>query len=277
MPSLPIAAGVGLRTVHLQHVLTHKPATPWFELLLDNWLAQGGFDKYALAQISDTYPIAFHGVNLSLGGTDNFDYNYLGRIKTLLEETGAIVFSEHCSFAGTDNLRSPDLLPMPYTDEAIMHMSKRIKEVQEVLERRIMVENVSCYIECHDSAMKEYEFIAHVVNEANCDLLLDLNNLYVNSVNHSFCANQYIQSLPLQRIKEVHLAGYQQGHGFLLDCHNNPVAQPVWHLYESLLAATGPLPTLIEWDNQIPPWQQLEDERRKAQRLLDTYEQRLTA
>ena len=271
MPTLPLAAGVGLRTPHLGYILNNKPAMPWFELLIDNWFAEGGFDKYALDLIAERYAIGFHGVNLSLGSTDPMDYDYLRRIKTVLDNTNACCYSEHCSFTSIGGQGTPDLLPMPYTDEAILHMSKRVTEVQEVLERTIMIENVSCYVECANNNMKESEFLTHILNESQCNLLLDLNNVYVNSVNHHFCASTFINDLPLDRVKEVHLAGFEPAQGFLLDCHNNPVSEPVWQLYAGLLEQIGPVSTLIEWDNNIPDWEVLASQQAIAQKMIAQY------
>ena len=271
MLKLPSAAGVGLRTPHLSHILNNKPVMPWFELLIDNWLAEGGFHKYALDLIAERYPISFHGVNLSLGSKDPLDYAYLKRIKTVLDRTNACCYSEHCSFTSIGNQGTPDLLPMPYTDEAILHTSKRITEVQEILERTMMIENVSCYIECPNNSMRESQFLAHILKVSQCNLLLDLNNVYVNSVNHNFCASTFINDLPLDKVKEVHLAGFEPKQGFLLDCHNNPVSENVWQLYSKLLKQTGPIPTLIEWDNNIPDWEVLVSQQAIAQKKIEQY------
>jgi uncharacterized protein (UPF0276 family) len=275
--ALPISAGVGLRTPHIDIVMSQNPLMPWFELLIDNWLADGGIDQYVLDSVAERYPIAFHGVNMSLGGVAEFDFDYLERVKTILDKTNACCFSEHCSFTNYAFQRTPDLLPMPYTDEAVKHISKRIRDVQSVLERRIMIENVSTYIECHSSSMSESQFINNVINEADCDLLLDLNNVYVNSVNHDFDAMTYIKALPEHKIKEIHLAGFEKKDGYLLDCHNNHVADEVWSLFGALLARTGPISTLIEWDNDIPSWQILVAERNKAQGFIDSFSLRENA
>jgi uncharacterized protein (UPF0276 family) len=269
--ALPIAAGVGLRTPHIDIVMSQGPSMPWFELLIDNWMAKGGLDQYVLDSVAERYPIAFHGVNMSLGGMAELDFDYLGQVKSILDKTKACGFSEHCSFSNYTQQRTPDLLPLPYTDEAVEHISKRIRLVQSVLERRIMIENVSTYVECHASSMSESQFIKSVLDESDCDLLLDLNNVYVNSVNHDFDATAYVNDLPHEKIKEIHLAGFEKKTGYLLDCHNNPVADEVWNLFEALLAKTGPISTLIEWDNDIPSWQTLVAERNKAQEFINSF------
>lgn len=273
MNLLPCAAGVGLRTPHIDTIIKQQPDIPWFELMLDNWLAEGGLDSCLLNAIAEQYPIAFHGVNLSLGSLDAIDYQYLTKVKHLLDSTGACCYSEHCSFSSIDGKRTPDLLPMPYTDESVKHISQKIRDVQAFLERPILLENVSCYIECADNQMHEATFITNVLNESDCDLLLDLNNVYVNSVNHQFSAEAYINALPLNKVKEVHLAGYQQKDGFLLDCHNHPICEDVWQLYNTLTKKIGPIATLIEWDNDLPTWQVLVKEQQKAQAIMDTHRQ----
>lgn len=271
MLNLPKAAGVGLRTPHIQTILEQKPTMPWFELMLDNWLAKGGLDSHLLAAICEQYPIAFHGVNLSLGSSDPIDYNYLTKVKHLLDRTGAHCYSEHCSFSSIDGIRTPDLLPMPYTYEAAQHISQKISDVQIFLERRILLENVSCYIESTDNQMDEATFIAQVIQQADCDLLLDLNNVYVNAVNHKFSAQDYVNNLPLDKVKEIHLAGFEKKQGFLLDCHNNPICAEVWQLFEGVIAKQGPIPTLIEWDNDLPEWSTLVEEQQKAQGIIDLH------
>lgn len=271
MSPLPDDAGVGLRSPHIKSILEERPLVPWFELLLDNWLAPGGLDKYLLDAIAEQYVVAFHGVNLSLGSTQPLDYHYLAQVKNLIESTQARCYSEHCSFSSFQGNRTGDLLPLPYTEEAILHISQRIREVQSFLERRILLENVSCYVECEENQMNEAQFIAHILSEADCDLLLDLNNVHVNSVNHGFDANAYVASMPTDRIKEVHLAGFESKPDFLLDCHNNPVSDEVWQLFAGLIKKIGAVPTLIEWDNDIPAWKTLEAERQKAQSILNRY------
>ena len=271
MYSLPKAAGVGLRTPHIQTILEQKPAMPWFELMLDNWLAKGGLDTHLLAAICEQYPIAFHGVNLSLGSCDPIDYDYLAKVKHLLDITGAHCYSEHCSFSSIDGKHTPDLLPMPYTEEAAQHISQKISDVQTFLDRRILLENVSCYIESADNQMHESTFIAQVIQQADCDLLLDLNNVYVNSVNHSFNAQDYVNNLPLDKVKEIHLAGFETKQGFLLDCHNNLICAEVWQLFDDVIAKQGPIPTLIEWDNDLPEWSTLVEEQQKAQGIIDLH------
>lgn len=268
MAQLPAAVGVGLRTPHIDTIMRDKPAIPWFELLADNCLAQGGLDKYVLDKVSERYPIALHGVNLSLGGLAPLDYDYLSKIKALLLSTNACHYSEHCSFSGTALMRTPDLLPMPYTEEASEHLSGRINLVQDYLERTILLENVSGYIECNQSTMSEAEFICRTVEQANCNLLLDVNNLYVNSINHNFDINDYLASLPLIRIKELHVAGFERVGKVLIDTHSTKVSNEVWSLYKEVLTLTGPVPTLVEWDNNIPVWQVLMSERDKAQSIL---------
>ncbi|MCG8673431.1 MAG: DUF692 domain-containing protein [Pseudomonadales bacterium] len=263
-------AGVGLRTPHLPLILEQQPDIPWFELLADNWLAEGGLDKRLLHQIAERYPITLHGVNLSLGSLDPLNLEYLAKIKRLKQETQATWYSEHCSFSSFDGQRTPDLLPMPHTEEAIQHLVDRIHQVQDFLQERILIENISSYVACNYSEHSEAEFIAETLKRSDCDLLLDINNLYVNSINNGFDCHAYLQQLPIDRVKQVHLSGHQQNDGFLLDTHGSQINKQVWQLYQDFLELAGPIPTLIEWDHDVPEWSKLESERLLACQFLDT-------
>ncbi len=268
---MPHGVGVGLRTPHISHVLSEKPDVPWFELLADNWLAKGGLDRKLLLSISEHYPLTLHGVHLSLGSVNPLDFTYLARIKQLKKETLAQWYSEHCSFSSYGNKRTADLLPLPYTEEAITHLVSRIQAAQEFLGETLLIENVSCYVESHDNEMSEAEFIRAVVTQSGCELLLDINNLYVNSVNHQFCAIDYLDKLPKNKIKQLHLAGFENRGNYLLDAHNHCIQPPVWDLFETFIKTIGPIPTLIEWDHDIPDWEILMNERNKAQVILNAY------
>lgn len=256
--------GVGLRTPHFSAVLNDQPNVPWFELLVDNWFAAGGLDRDLLMGLSERYPITFHGVNLSLGSLGPLDFTYLSSIKKLMRDTDACWYSEHCSFSAFGNNRTPDLLPLPYTDETLQHMIQQISKVQDYLGEQILIENVSSYITCQHKDMSEAQFISAVVEGADCGLLLDINNVYVNSVNHGFCPHAYLQQMPADRVKEIHLAGHSEKEGFLLDTHSTEVAPPVWALYADYLKIAGAVPTLIEWDSDIPAWDILMKEQQQA-------------
>lgn len=280
MPSLPpysiaTQAGIGLRTQHINQILDQRVPVPWFELLVDNWLADGGLTQRYLDEIIERYPVTLHGVGLSLGGTEPLDFAYLGKIKGVLQRGSSdhankpLWYSEHLCFSQLQSHYSHDLLPLPYTDESVKHIANRIQQVQDFLGCHILVENVSSYLEYKENALSEGEFINAIVEEADCHLLLDINNFYVNQVNHGQDAMQQIQALPHHRVKEIHLAGFEDKQTHVVDAHNNPVADDVWAIYEDTLALTGPVASLIEWDNDIPALDVLLDERQKAQGFLD--------
>jgi len=267
-------AGVGLRTQHINQILDQQVAVPWFELLVDNWLSNGGLTRRYLDAIAERYPLTLHGVGLSLGGMEPLDFTYLGEIRRLMQHSNALWYSEHLCFSQLQSYYSHDLLPLPYTEESVRHMANRIKQVQDYMGCQMLVENVSSYLEYKQNELSEGEFINAIVEEADCSLLLDVNNFYVNEVNHGQNAEQQIRVLPHHRVKEIHLAGFADKGTHVVDAHNNPVADEVWALYEKTLELVGPVPTLIEWDNDIPSLETLLAERQKAQQYLDRNTQR---
>ena len=264
VPSTIAGVGIGLRTPHIPEVLDTTPAIPWFELLADNWLAAGGLSLDYLHAVSERYPLTLHGVGLSLGGSDPLDLGYLANIKWLKERCGAVWYSEHLCFSQFRRHHYHDLCPLPFTNEAVRHVIERIRKVQDFLGEQILIENVSSYLRYRESQFGEGEFLARVAEGADCLLLVDLNNLYVNQINHGQDARRIIDCLPAQRVREIHLAGYQEKAGFLLDAHNHPVAEPVWWLYNYALRRWGQVATLIEWDHDLPPWTVLIGEQRQA-------------
>jgi len=278
--SIATQAGIGLRTQHINQILDQRVPVPWFELLVDNWLADGGLTQRYLDEIIERYPVTLHGVGLSLGGTEPLDFTYLGEIKAILQLSGfnnggfensnkPLWYSEHLCFSQLQSHYSHDLLPLPYTDESVKHIANRIQQVQDFLGCQMLVENVSSYLEYKENSFSEGEFIHAIVEEADCNLLLDVNNFYVNQVNHGQDAFQQIRALPHKRVKEIHLAGFEDKQTHVVDAHNNPVADEVWDLYKQTLALTGPVATLIEWDNDVPELDILLNERQKAQCFLD--------
>jgi len=256
--------GIGLRAQHYQRILESLPPVPWFEALTDNYMGEGGYPHHYLSQVREHYPITFHGVGLSLGGTDPLDQDYIARLKSLKNTYQPIHFSDHLCWTSHAGLHSNDLLPMPYTEQAVKHVASRIQQVQELLGERILVENVSSYMRYQVSAMTEAQFFAEVAEEADCYILCDINNIYVSASNHTFDPLSYLDALPGERIKEFHLAGYEDQGRFLLDTHGEPVHAPVWSLYAEALARFGHVPTLIEWDTNIPDLSILLSERDKA-------------
>ena len=260
--------GIGLRSQHVAEILATKPDIPWFELLADNHMAEGGLIPAQLHAICQHYPVTFHSVGLSLGSVDPLNITYLGRLKQLMQQYGVAWLSEHLCFTSVGGFHSHDLLPIPYSEESLAHMVNRIMQVQDFLGERILVENVSSYMRFADSSIPEVEFISEVARQADCYLLIDMNNIYVNHINLGLDAMAYIEQLPHQRIREVHLAGYEDKGDFLLDAHNNPVSAPVWQLYQQLLKFVPQVPALIEWDNDIPPLQRILQEARHAEEII---------
>ena len=261
-----IGAGLGLRTPHIPEILASEADIPWFELLADNWLYQGGLNAAYRDAICERYPVVLHGVGLSLGATDVLDWDYLKSIKQLMLETGAHWYSEHASFSLHQGRHIPDLLPMPYTDEAIRHLAGRICQVQDFLQQPMLLENVSSYLQHDASYMDEASFFAAVVDEADCDILLDLNNLYVSHRNHAVDMQAYLKRLPADKIKQIHLAGFSVENDMVIDTHGSRVAEPVWQMYRQWLSdfpQALAIPAMIEWDNQVPDFSTLTQERDK--------------
>lgn len=267
--------GIGLRSPHINEVLTTRPEVPWFELLADNHMAQGGVIPRQLDAICQHYPVTFHSVGLSLGSIDSLDMSYLGKLKQLMNQYQVAWLSEHLCFTSVDGLHSHDLLPIPYSEESLKHMVRRISQVQDYLGEQILVENVSSYMRFKETTIPEVEFISAVAEQADCSLLIDINNIYVNHINLGIDTDDYIKRLPYQRIKEIHLAGYEDKGDFLLDAHNNPVSDPVWELYQQLMHYTPDTPTLVEWDNDIPPLQVLLQEAQRAESIAQQANSRM--
>ena len=263
--------GLGLRSQHIDEVLLTQPAVPWFELLTDNHMAPGGLIPVQLEAIRSNYPITFHCVGMSLGGTDPVDVEYLRGIKTLIERYQPSLVSDHLCFSQHGQHNYHDLLPLPYNEETLHHFQKRITQIQDILETRILVENVSSYLTYRASTLSEAEFISELLSLTDCDLLLDINNIYVNAVNHGFSASEYLSKIPMQRVREIHLAGYEDRDSYLLDAHNSRVSPPVWELYEEVISKYPDIPTLIEWDNDIPTFTVLREEADAASALMQRH------
>ena len=265
--------GVGYRANHFEYIEKNKPTIPWFEVLIDNYMMEDGASIYYLEKTADAYPITFHSVGMSLGSVDKLNLEYFKKLKRLINQFQPVYVSDHLCWTSVGGYHSHDLLPMPYTDEAITAIVTHIKQAQEVLERKILIENVSSYMSFKDSAMQEWEFIKIVSELADCDILLDINNIYVSAVNHQFNAIDYLKNIPVERVKEMHLAGYSNMGSHLLDTHGEAVHQPVWDLYEKAQLQFGNVATLIEWDNDIPEFTVLEQEARKANVIMQQVRQ----
>jgi len=270
-------AGVGLRSPHVNEILSTQPDLQWLEILADNHLQAGGLARQQLFALREHYPMTLHGVSLSLGGLDPIDWAYADRLKQIYKELEISCFSEHLCFSQGAGLYSHDLLPLPYTDEAVRHCAQRIAQFQDFWGEQILIENVSSYVNCASAPMSEAEFVCAVLAEVDCGLLLDINNLYVNQVNNGESAQIFIDTLPTGCVKEIHLAGFEERENFLLDAHNHPVSEQVWGLYEYALSKGIAAPTLIEWDSNLPALSRLLQERDKAQGLLDQLQGREAA
>lgn len=265
---LPASAGIGLRAQHHVHVLTALPSVAWFEAHSENYFADGGSHVACLTKIRDRYPVSLHGVGLSLGSADEVNRRHLAELSRVIARFEPALVSEHLSWSSVDGTFANDLLPLPYTEEALRHISRRIAQTQDALGRRILIENVSSYIKFTASTMTEWEFLAGVATESDCGILLDLNNIYVSAHNHGFSCHDYLRGIPRGAVQELHLAGHmrvdREGHALLIDTHGSPVCDAVWDLYRHALQRFGAVPTLIEWDTDLPTFDVLQAEARKA-------------
>jgi uncharacterized protein (UPF0276 family) len=259
-----LGIGVGLRTVHFDHILSRRPAVDWFEVLSENFMDTKGRPLFVLDRISERYPIALHGVSMSIGGTDPLDREYLRKLKALAGRTRAHWVSDHLCWTGVAGRNVHDLLPMPYTEEALRHTAARVRQVSEILERPLVIENPSSYVEFADSTMTEWEFLGRLCDEADCGLLLDVNNVYVSSFNHGFDPRVYIDAVPADRVVQYHVAGHTNKGTHILDTHSDHAVAEVWELFRRSCARTGNVATLYEWDEDIPDFETLHAEALKA-------------
>jgi uncharacterized protein (UPF0276 family) len=265
---LPVAAGIGLRAPHVAGVLAEQPPVSWFEVHSENYYVDGGHALSSLLRIRADYPLSLHGVGLSLGGTDPLDRSHLAKLARLVALAEPALVSEHLCWSSVGGRHLNDLLPLPFNEAALAHTCARIQAVQESLRHPIAVENISSYVTFAESTIAEPDFVAEVVQRTGCHLLLDVNNVYVNAVNHGFDADAYVARMPADAIAELHVAGFEAGAGCLIDTHGAPVAAPVWALYARTIARIGTRPTLIEWDTNLPPFATLEAEAAKAHAIL---------
>ena len=267
--SLPRAAGIGLRAPHVEFVLAQRPPVPWFEVHSENYFADGGLALAALGRIRADYPVSLHGVGLSLGSTDPLDTGHLAKLARLVDRVEPARVSEHLCWSSVNGRHYNELLPLPYTPEALDHVCARVAATQDFLRRQILVENVSSYLTFPESTIPECEFVAAVADRTGCLLLVDVNNIYVNACNHGIDADAYLAAIPHAAVAEIHLAGFDASGPCLIDTHGAPVAPEVWSLYERALVRYGRVPTLIEWDTDIPDFAVLQREAATAQSFLD--------
>ena len=259
--------GVGLRKEHFDTILAETPEVAWFEAISENFMVAGGRPRYVLEQVRSRYPLALHGVSLSLGSADPVNRDYLQRLSELVRWVEPEVVSDHLCWTAIGGHNSHDLLPLPFTEEALRQVVKKIRLVQETLGRRILIENISSYLEFSSSALSEADFLSGVVEEADCYVLLDVNNLYVNYRNHGLDPWRYLERIPSERVKQIHLAGHQDHGDVVIDTHDHPVRREVWALYRRAVELFGPVPTLIEWDAEMPALDVLLAEARRAEAI----------
>ena len=260
--------GLGLRSVHYPYILEQWPDVDWFEIISENYMDSQGRPRYVLDRIAERYPIVMHGVSLSIGSTDPLDFEYLRKLKRLAEALPAAWVSDHVCWTGVAGRNTHDLLPIPYNEETLAHVASRIRAVQEVLERPLILENPSSYLAFAQSTMSEWEFLTRMTEETGCGLLLDVNNVYVSCRNHDLDPFEFLRSLPHERVVQFHLAGHTNCRTHLIDTHDGPVIDPVWELYRLAYELTGGVSTLLEWDAKIPEFPVLHAEVLKARRFI---------
>jgi len=261
--------GIGLRVPHYRHILEKKPVVDWFEIISENYMIDGGRPLAILDSILEQYNVVQHGVSMYFGSADPFSREHLRRLKTLVRRTNTPWLSDHLCWGSVDGTYTHDLLPMPYTFEAARLTAEKIRQAQDFLEVPIAVENVSSYAEFHVSEMTEWEFLNEVVDQADCGILLDVNNIYVSSQNHNFDPHTYVNSVPAERVAQIHIAGHSKFEKYILDTHDHPVLDPVWKLYARAIERCGPTATLLEWDDSIPSFDEVHAEALKAKRYLE--------
>jgi uncharacterized protein len=260
--------GIGLRAPHYEHILSRKPVVDWFEIISENFMIHGGRPLHVLDQILEQYKVVQHGVSMYFGSAEKPNREHLRRLKDLVKRTKTPWLSDHLCWGSVDGRYTHDLLPMPYTFEAARLTAQKVREVRDFVEVPIAVENVSSYAEYHVSEMTEWEFLNEVVEQADCGILLDVNNIYVSSQNHGFDPFTYLNSVPAERVAQIHIAGHSKFKKYILDTHDHPVLDPVWKLYEHAIQGAGHTATLLEWDDSIPSFQEVHDEALKANRFL---------
>jgi uncharacterized protein (UPF0276 family) len=263
-----LGLGVGLRTTHFAYILHHHPKVDWFEVISENFMDSSGRPRYVLDQVAERCPIVMHGVSLSIGSTDPLNFDYLGKLKRLAASVNARWISDHLCWTGVAGLNAHDLLPIPLNEATLAHVVSRIRIVQDFLERPLVLENPSTYLTFADSTMTEWEFLTRMAEEADSGLLLDVNNVYVSSINHDFDPVEYIKSVPHERVVQFHLAGHTNCQTHLIDTHDGHVIDPVWELYRLAHQLTGGVSTLLEWDAKIPEFPVVHAEVLKAREYM---------
>ena len=259
-----LGIGLGLRTVHYGHLLEHWPDVGFFEIISENYMQTAGRPLYFLDRIAEKYPIVMHGVSMSIGSTDELDMGYLAELKALRDRTGALWVSDHLCWTGVAGRNTHDLLPMPYTEEALRHTAERIRRVQDFMGAPLLLENPSSYVEFAASSMTEWQFLARLAEEADCGLLLDVNNVYVSAHNHGFDPAAYLDGVPFERVAQMHVAGHTDQGTHIVDTHIGPVIDSVWDLARQAYERAQGTSLLLEWDAEIPPFEEVHREALKA-------------
>ncbi len=260
--------GIGLRIPHYQHIFDKKPVVDWFEIISENFMCDGGRPLEMLDKILEQYRVVQHGVSMYFGSAEKCNREHLKKLKRLVKRTNTPWLSDHLCWGSVDGRYTHDLLPMPYTFAAAKVTAQKIRETQDFLEVPIAVENVSSYAEFHVSEMTEWEFLNEVVERADCGILLDVNNIYVSSFNHNFDPLDYVNSIPAERVAQIHIAGHSKYRKYILDTHDHAVIDPVWKLYSRAIERTGKTATLLEWDDHIPSFDEVHHEALKANQFL---------
>lgn len=267
LPNLGL--GLGLRSAHYADVLDHAPPVDWFEVISDNYMYTEGRPLYVLEQVAERYPVVLHGVSLSIGSTDPLDADYLARLVSLRDRVRAPWVSDHLCWTGVHGKNTHDLMPLPYTEEALAHVTARVQQVQDALQSPLLLENPSSYLELAGSTMTEHEFLARLAEDADCALLLDVNNVYVGAFNHGYDPEAYLDGLPMERVAQFHVAGHTDYGTHVIDTHIGPVKDAVWALYGAAYAACGGAATLLEWDQELPSFAETWAEAERARAFAD--------
>lgn len=263
--------GLGLRKEHYETVLTERPKVDWFEIVSENYMVDGGKPLDYLTRIREHYPMVMHGVSMSIGSTEPLNFSYLKQLKSLIKRVEPEWISDHLCWTGVNGLNLHDLMPLPYTEEAIQHVAERVSQVQDYLGRQMLLENVSSYVSYSDSTMTEWEFLREVAERADCLILLDLNNIYVSAYNHNFDPYTYLTAMPSERVHQFHLAGHTHENNLIIDTHDQPIADPVFDLYAAAVERFGRVSTMIERDDNIPPLPELLDELEQVKNIAENY------
>ena len=259
--------GIGLRSKHYGRFLEERPAVDWIEAISENHFAPGGRPNAVLEKVRRDLPVVLHGVSLAIGSVDPLDARHLKSLRDLVRRIEPAWVSDHLCWGRHAGRYAHDLLPLPFTEEALALVVDRVRTVQDVLQRQILLENVSSYLQFEESAMPEWEFVRRVAEGADCGILLDVNNIYVSAKNHGFDPLDYLAGVPADRVGQFHLAGHSDKGSYLLDTHDGEVPDPVWHLYRAALRRFGRAPALVEWDDHIPPLEEVVAQSARARRI----------